>query len=250
MNSQPDEDDSRISRIQTQWSMVQQAGMSKSDLGAVLARAELASRYAGAIYRYLKRLLSSPQDAEDVAQEISMLILNGSLSGADPQKGRFRDYMKTIVINAARAHKKKSARQNEKGRTMDAETLESLAEPAVDQSVWEECLRDDLIAQAMKKLTQQDEQSGQFYAAVLSWKIQNPGVGADELAKFLTFVSERSVTVENARKVLQRARQSLAEILVAIVRRTLPKDYDDQEPLIEQLSALGILEVCRNALGR
>ena len=248
MNSQPDEDDSRISRIQTQWSIVQQAGQSRSDLGAVLARAELASRYAGAIYRYLKRLLPSPQDAEDVAQEISMLILNGNLSGADPDKGRFRDYMKTVVINAARAHKKKSARQNEKGRTMDAETLESLSEPADDQSVWEECLRDDLIAQAMKKLTQQDEESGQFYAAVLSWKIQNPGVGTDELAKFLTFVSERSVTVENARKVLQRARQSLAEILVSQVSNTLPENQRDRDSLTEQLAAIGILEICRNAM--
>ena len=50
---------------------------------------------------------------------------------ADPGRGRFRDYLKTVVRNAARKHLRRGARPN------DAERLDGLAGPDPPDQSWD-----------------------------------------------------------------------------------------------------------------
>jgi DNA-directed RNA polymerase specialized sigma24 family protein len=242
------EDQSHISRINTHWSIVMQAGKSRSDLAGALARAELVSRYSGAVFRYLKRILKNADDAEDIAQDIAVKILNGALAAADPGKGRFRDYVKTIVINAARTHESKRAKQNAKVRTIDDQTYAELVDKGAAEVKWEDCIREDLIAQAMIALLDHETQSGQPYSSLLHWRIANPFSDSTEMARFIERNTGKTIAAPNARKLLQRAREKLAELLLDNVRKTLPLSAQSPELLQEHLIALGVFEICQSAL--
>ena len=239
---------SHISRINTQWSIVMQAGKSRSDLAGALARAELVSRYTGAVFRYLKRILQNADDAEDIAQDIAVKILDGVLAGADPGKGRFRDYVKAIVINAARTHESKRAKRNAKQRTMDDQTLADLIDKGTNEVMWEDCIREDLIAQAMTALLEHERQSGQPYSSLLHWRIANPFSDSTEMARFIEQKTAKTITAPNARKLLQRGREKLAELLLDSVRKTLPAMAQTPDSLQEHLIALGVFEICQSAL--
>ncbi len=242
------DDDSHISRIHTQWSIVLEARKTRSDLAGAVARAELVSRYNGAIFRYFRRLLGSPQDAEDLTQEIVIKFLDGALAGADPQKGRFRDYVKTIVINAARTHRQNVAKLQAKQHAMDDQTFDGLIDRSDEESVWEDCLREDLIAEAMKALAKYEQTSGHPYSSLLDWRLKNPFSDSTEMARFLERQTGRSTTPANARKLLQRSREKLAELLLENVKKSLPADRQSGDELQEHLIALGIYEICQPTL--
>jgi len=57
-------------------------------------------RYGELIYRYARAYGASPEDAEDVVQEVELYLLK-ALDGFeyDAQKGRFRAYLRTAVVH-------------------------------------------------------------------------------------------------------------------------------------------------------
>src|SRR5262245_63341462 len=81
--------ESRLSRIETTWTLVFQAHQGQEP--DALARQRLLLRYRGAIYRYLLGALRDPDAAEELAQEFAVRFLQGGFRRADPQQGRFRD---------------------------------------------------------------------------------------------------------------------------------------------------------------
>src|SRR5262245_30006620 len=62
------------------------------------------ARYATAIRAYLGAMLRSADDVEEVAQEFLLRVVEHGFGGADPSRGRFRDYLKVAVRNAAVSH--------------------------------------------------------------------------------------------------------------------------------------------------
>ena len=242
------DDLSHISRIQTHWSIVLQAGQTRSDLAGALARAEIVSRYSGAVFRYLKRLIGNTADAEDISQDIAVKILDGAFAGADPEKGRFRDYVKAIVINVARTHQCKQTKRNAKQHAMDDRTLAELVDKSDTAAIWEDCIREDLIVQGMASLAEFEKQSGMPCATLLEWRISNPLSDSTEMACFIERQTGRTMTAVNARKLLQRSREKLAELLLENVRKTLPPSAQHSDSLQEHLVALGIFEICQSAL--
>ena len=89
------EPDTRISQIQTRWSLVARAHGSDEDLQH--ARAELLDCYAAAVQRYLIGALRSEDAANEVFQEFSLRVIRGDFRGAEPDQGRFRSYLKTCL---------------------------------------------------------------------------------------------------------------------------------------------------------
>src|SRR5436190_6181462 len=61
-------------------------------------------RYAPAARRYLSALLKTPQDAEDVAQNFLLHMLEQPFRCEQIRGGRFRDYLKATLRNAAITH--------------------------------------------------------------------------------------------------------------------------------------------------
>src|SRR5688500_4971787 len=86
----------RLSRLTTQWTAVFQAH-DGSGAAASAAQQALLERYCGAVYRYLLGALRDPDAADELSQEFALRFCRGDFHRADPEKGRFRDFVKTAV---------------------------------------------------------------------------------------------------------------------------------------------------------
>src|SRR5262245_37690238 len=88
----------RLSRISTLWALVHQAhhGTLASAEGAQQKLMEL---YGGAVHRYLLGALRDPDAADELFQEFSLRFLRGDFKNAQPERGRFRDYVKTSLFH-------------------------------------------------------------------------------------------------------------------------------------------------------
>ena len=94
---------SRIDRLVTNWSEFRLAHSEQSE-SAEQARDQLVMRYAPAIRRYVISMTKSETDGEELAQEVIVRLLKGDFAGADPNRGRFRDFLKTVIRNMVRNH--------------------------------------------------------------------------------------------------------------------------------------------------
>ncbi|MEZ6125229.1 MAG: sigma-70 family RNA polymerase sigma factor [Planctomycetaceae bacterium] len=241
----PTSHDSRISQIQTHWSLVLEAKQAQSGVH-MAARGRLAMRYCRAIVRYLTVMIGNPEEAEDVAQDLMVRFLDGMLMNADPSRGRLRDYIKTIAINAARTYLKRK----DAGRQKQVSTENAADVAAAEDVEWEACLRTDYLTTGMESLTAYERSTGKPYASLLEWRTANSFADSGEMARFLERRTGTSVSTSNARKLLQRAREKLAEGIVEEVRARLPENHRTAEEVQEQLAAVGLLEICSSVIRR
>src|SRR5262245_55759128 len=86
--------ETRLSQTPTCWSLVLRAHAAAD--GAV-ARQALFDRYGGVVLRYLRGAVKDPALVEDLFQEFALRVLRGDFHRANPDCGRFRDYMKTAI---------------------------------------------------------------------------------------------------------------------------------------------------------
>ena len=93
-----DELNQRLSRMSTMWTMVFEAHGGEAD-AATAAMSGLVLRYSGVVYRYLLGAVRDPDVASELSQELALRILRGAFRHADPNRGRFRDYLKTALIH-------------------------------------------------------------------------------------------------------------------------------------------------------
>src|SRR5215468_1218738 len=105
----PEETNQRLSRISTQWSLVWAAHQGQGDEAAA-AHSALAQRYRGAVYRYLAAAVRDPDVAEDLAHRFFEALLRGDLRQADPQRGRFRSLVKTVLFRLVSRHRREQQR--------------------------------------------------------------------------------------------------------------------------------------------
>ena len=92
----PVDQDDRLSRIATRWTAVFRAH-GDAPTQAEAARHRLMLHYSGAVYRYLLGAVRDPDVAADLCQEFAVRFLRGDFRRADPGRGRFRDYLKTVA---------------------------------------------------------------------------------------------------------------------------------------------------------
>src|SRR5712692_6717247 len=87
-----------LSRISTLWTLVFQAHQGPADAVA-RAQRELLERYSGAAYRYLLGAVRDADVASELCQEFALRFVRGDFRRANPERGRFRDYLKTALIH-------------------------------------------------------------------------------------------------------------------------------------------------------
>src|SRR3954470_18004769 len=87
-----DADDVRLSQLVTRWTLL----LHSQRPGA--AAAALLPRYWAAVYRYVAGVLGEAA-AEEVCQEFCLRFVRGDFRHARPERGRFRDYVRTAVIH-------------------------------------------------------------------------------------------------------------------------------------------------------
>jgi DNA-directed RNA polymerase specialized sigma24 family protein len=238
----------RLSQIETRWTIVKQAHLDDSN-AEIVAQTALIERYQGAVYRYLLGAARDPDVADELFQEFALRVVRGDFHRADASRGRFRDYVKTTLINLVISHSKKKARQP----TGQEEVPEGVAPPAPPMPSDEEFLanwRKAVLDRAWEALAAAQKPGGPPFARVLRFRTDHPDLPSGELAKALTaeLKPAESFTDAGVRKILQRAREMFTDLLVAEVSRSLQNA--DEDALEQELIDLGFHAYCKKALDR
>ncbi len=239
--------DPHLSRLQTLWSQVLEAHDEQADARQA-AREALLRRYAGAVRRYLLTALRDPHAADDLAQEFALRFLRGDFRRADPERGRFRDYVKTAVLNLIADHHRRG--RNRPGALPADDLGPADSEEPGDRgdSQFRASWRDELLDRAWEALAQLERETGRPLHTVLKFRATNPKLGSVEMAEQVGKQLGKPVTAAGVRQTLHRARERFADLLLAAVADSL--EHPTADRLEEELGELGLLEYCRPALDR
>ena len=206
-----------------------------------LPSSEIVQRYGKAIRRYLAALLKKPEDVDDVAQNIHVKILKGDLAKWDASRSRFRDFLKTVVRNAALD----CYRQSQK-RSQDSADLSRVADPhgaaaTPENQIWIDLWREAVIASVLAGIkAYQDQHPGNHFFTVVHLLEVDPEMGSEQLAAALTEHTGRACTAENARQQKARVRGKFAALLVKEVMLTVP--CQGPESVEEELRTLRLFD--------
>ena len=86
----------RLTEIPTSWTTISSAHTPAGPKSQA-AMEELVGRYHDAVTRYIQLKVRDKHLADEVLQEFWTKLLTGKLAGADKSKGRFRDYLRTVL---------------------------------------------------------------------------------------------------------------------------------------------------------
>jgi RNA polymerase sigma-70 factor (ECF subfamily) len=240
-----DDDDLHISRIATAWSMVREA---HGDHTAVQsAQQRLLDRYGEAIRRYALSALRNEDAADEVFQEFALKFVRGDFGKADPDRGRFRAFVKTIVYRLIVDYQRRAKKLGREGAMHS-----NIAEPAemddvkTNDVLFNTSWRDELLARSWQRLETDEADSGKPYYTVLKYRVAHPDLRSPELAEGLTKELGKSINAGAVRVLLHRARELFAELLLDEVTESLASGSIDEAE--EELIDLDLHEYCRPAL--
>jgi RNA polymerase sigma-70 factor (ECF subfamily) len=244
---EPHDPKHRLDEIESAWAKIRQAHEQQGS-AAERTRNELLMRYYDAVHRYLLGMLHDATEAEELAQEFAVRFLRGDFGGADPQRGRFRDFLKTalrrLVIDYWRRKKKE---KDSRPRSLGKDAAHVAEPDAVDASpLFLDAWRQTLLAKAWEALAQLETETGQPFQTLLRAKAEQPGLRSAQLAQQQSVKLGKAFTEAGIRQTLHRARQRFAELLLAEVARSLPTTHAGA--LEQELIELGLLGICRQAL--
>jgi RNA polymerase sigma-70 factor (ECF subfamily) len=235
-----------LNLISTPWSLVCRAHRGPAE-EANAARQQLLERYRGAVYRYLRKLLHNPDAADEVFQEFALQLLRGDLRGANPQRGRFRDFVKGTLFHLV-ADYRKQQRHWPGPLPTDGATRAANPEDVESDRLFVASWCDELLARAWAALAEIEATTGQLFYAVLRFRADHPEMRSPQLAEELTAQLGRPFTAAGVRQTLHRAREKFAALLVDEVVHSLENPGAKQ--LEEEFIELGLLDYCRPALER
>lgn len=237
----------RLSGITTLWTLVRRAHDGPPD-AVRAAQEELLKRYGGAVQRYLRGIVRDAEAAADLFQEFACRLIKGELHGADPQRGRFRQFVKGVLFHLVADHHRKEKRR-------PAPLGDDLPELAVDPGTLADMDRDfvrswreEVLARCWRRLEETERHSGKPFFTVLRFRADNPQMASADLAKHLGTLLKKPLTAAGVRQTLHRAREQFAELVLDEVVNSLESPTPAQ--LEDELAELGLIEYCRPALER
>jgi RNA polymerase sigma-70 factor (ECF subfamily) len=230
-----------LSQMSTAWTDLIRA-RDGSGSGAAAARSSILERYGPAIYRYLLGATHDRDLADELFQELSVKLLRGDFRHADPQLGRFRNYLKSAL-----RHLVSQAHRRPRARPLAGDVLDPIDEPLPDaedeafQRIW----REELMQRTWTALKAEESRANQPLYTVLRFRTDHPESNSQQMAVQLSESLGRELSAEWVRKWLHRARQVFSELLVKDVAGSI----SDPSPaaLEDELRDLELLDYCRTA---
>jgi RNA polymerase sigma-70 factor (ECF subfamily) len=217
-----------------------------TEWNAIRDPAQFVEKYGPAIRAYLMVLLKNRHDVDDVTQDFFVRILRHGFVRAQQERGRFRDYLKVAVRNAAIDYVRRKQAGN---RALVHLTQVSAAKELHQQAdrEWVAHWRQILLDRACKALEQHQRRSGSnLFAIVLKMMVDYPLETAATLAERTSAIIGRRLRPEAFRKQVSRARRVLARLLVDEVAHTL--DQPTPERIKEELIELSLWEYVQDFL--
>jgi RNA polymerase sigma-70 factor (ECF subfamily) len=207
-------------------------------------------RYATAVRRYVVAIVRDEELAEEVLQDFLLQVMSCGFKTVDRTRGRFRDYLKVLVRNAALARLRRAqaeARQTRGGRALDGLHCEA-AEPEAELE-WRDQWRRSILERAWGALERHQRKSaGNLSFAVLWLVAQYPAENSKALSQRASALAGAPVEPDAFRKQLSRARRVFARLLLREVAQTL-RDPTPQS-LEEELVELGLMKYVGGFLPR
>jgi len=232
--------DVRLSEITTLWTMLLRAHDIPDDR-ARSARRTLLERYGRAAYRYLLGAVHDSEAAKELAQELAVRFLRGDFHRADPDRGRFRDYLKTALIHLVVDYRRS---QQQQPRSLNRDVPAPSNEEPDDESVFLAGWRAELLDRTWEALVADHPTE---HAALLL-RVEQPDLTSGSMAEHLNRHLSKPITAAAVRKSLERAHARFADLLLEEVSHSLT------EPTIAalegELQELDLLRYCRSALAR
>lgn len=241
MTSQP----SHLSRIDTLWSVVLRAHEGEAE-SARSARQALIERYGGAAKRYLRACLRDEDSAEEVFQEFALRMVRGDFRAADPQRGRFRSFVKTALHNLVVDFRRRAGRN--KTHPLNEAAAAEMEEPGPQEHLFVQSWSQELLDRSWARLRESERVGGAPYYSALRLLVDDPNLSAAGVAWQLTAEQGSEITAGNIRVVIHRARQMFADFLVAEVVQSL--ESSSREEVQQELGELSLLPYCQIALSR
>jgi RNA polymerase sigma-70 factor (ECF subfamily) len=245
MDSDSETLEERLSRISTLWTLVRQAHEGSGE-AARAAQEKLLERYGGAVRSYLQALVRNADAADDLFQEFACRLIKGDLHGADPERGRFRSFVKGVLFHLVADHHKRQKR-------LPGALPDGAPEPAVHPPTLADfdrdfvrTWRDELLGRCWQMLQESETSSGKPFYAVLRFRAEHPDLSSSEMAEQLSKQLGKGLTPAGVRQTLHRAREKFAELVLNEVLQSLDKPTPEQ--VHDELSELGLLDYCRPAL--
>jgi RNA polymerase sigma factor (sigma-70 family) len=233
---------SRLDGIATRWSLIRDAHAAGVPQSATAARQALVLRYAKSIRRYVGGMVKKQDDADELAQDVVMRLMKGDFGGADPNRGRFRDLLKTAVRNMVHNHWAKANRR----KTADAD-LNLVSRDDADDPAWTAEWQSNVLDHAWGALKEFERKNPTGRAhTLLKLRTEFADTTSDELATKLSAKAKAVINADACRQMLRRARLRFAEALVTEIGIGL----SDPSParVAEELAALGLLDYVKDFL--
>ena len=232
-----------LSRIETLWSVVRQAHEGTGD-HSNSAQKELLEQYGSAIRRYLLGATRDPQLADELFQEFAFRFLQGQYASANPERGRFRNFLKTILSRLVAEHFRKQQRR--KSVPMGSAIAGAADDVANHEDQFDEVWRNDLLRKAWLRLKDYEKQTDRPLHTVMQMRVAKPALSSTELANQVEIELGRPVSPANLRVMLHRARREFAVQLVDEIKETL--EQPNTEDIEQELGELRLLKYCRAIL--
>src|SRR5262249_48162321 len=153
-------------------------------------------RYRRAVYRYLLGAVRDPDVADELTQEFALRFLRGDCKQADPERGRFRDFVKGVLFHMIVDHHR---RRKGLPQALPQDGGQPAAPPQGPEEHDREFLeswRDELLARAWDALALIEKESGKPWHAVLRFRIQNPDMHSPQMAEQLSVQLGQQVTAD------------------------------------------------------
>jgi RNA polymerase sigma factor (sigma-70 family) len=205
----------RLNEIATHWTQVQQAVLGEGPAAAEAQR-ELFERYGGAMRRYLQAALTDASAVDDLLQDFAVALVSGGFRGLQPERGRFRDYVKGVLFRLVQKHRRREQRQPRQ-LPADIDLTDPESFPGACEEQFRQSWRDELLARTWQELAQAEPS----YFTVLHFRAAHPDMPSDKMVGELAPQLGKPLTAPGVRQKLHRARKRFSNLLLQQVAASL-----------------------------
>jgi len=236
-----------ISQIHTDPVVLKWLTSSPTDLGddvVTAARRRFFDRYCGPVYTFVRTMLSDPNATDEVVQQFAVRVMERSFRGYRPEKGRFRDYLKTTLRNMVTDYWRGVQRSRRfAGESIDATQIDVPDPSGLDTAMTAaEGDLEGLLERTFDRLRQTRQSARPTYYEVLNHVSRHPDQTSEAAAAALSLelALPKPLNAAALRQTLRRARERFRELLVEELGIDRGPGY--QQQLHERLELYGILE--------
>lgn len=214
----------------TRWSLVARA-QEGTDAGRV-ALAELCEAYWQPVFRVLCRTERNEDAARELTQEFFAFVLSGNrLTGAEPEKGKFRSYL-LGALRHFESDRRERERRQKRGRGVAPESLDLHTELVGSASVWADCQFDRewavaVLARAMDSVAADYAEGGRSP----HFERLKPALAGGDLPPHAELARELGMTEGAIKVAIHRLRRRFREAVCHEIAQTLPEGAELEEEL-------------------